>query len=315
VNYIDFTLIRLADALLRASLFDGDALEAMASAAYGQDAAALEGPFQPLFHDVTIGVSIPQRATVDASWNSAGVHGEARFIVAGLGRDSSIRVDAFWRGGIIARVTPATGRIIEEVSSWPDPAGLDDEIIADLGALPADAVALENERRTRFLARIRATLHQPDAFTDAIFDDWLQRVGAASVGDLMTRFRGVISTGTLKLRYSDPAAPAPSPRELPLTAAVLIRDAPISLADVMVQSKTVIEHLREAGLERARDSEMGARARMLAVWIVPEAVFDDDDWPGATSGTPAAKRLLRRRAAAKWLGPEGIAFAATPPHQ
>jgi hypothetical protein len=95
---------------------------------------------------------------------------------------------------------------------------------------------------------------------------------------------------------------------------VLLRDAPISLADVVVQSKAIIEHLREAGMERARDSEMSARAAVLAVWMVPETVFDDNDWPGGTSGTPPAKRLLRRRAAANWLGPEGIVFVPTPKH-
>ena len=99
----------------------------------------------------------------------------------------------------------------------------------------------------------------------------------------MTRFHGVISTGTLRIRYSDPAALPPSPRELPITAAVLLRDQPIALAEIVSQSKLVREHLREAGVERARDADAGARAPILMVWMVPETVFDDDDWPGGTS--------------------------------
>ena len=261
-----------------------------------------------------IGLSIPSRSTIDGWWNAGTTHNEGRFVIAGMGRDSSVRIDALWRGGIIARMTPATGRITEEISEWPDPSRIDEEIIAALGALPTDPITLEKERRDRFIARIRTALHQPDAFTDAIFDDWLRRVGAESVSDLMTRFHGVISTGTLRIRYSDPTAPPPSPRELPITAAVLLRDQPIALAEILSQSKMVREHLREAGVERARDADASTRAPILMVWMVPETIFDDDDWPGGTTGTPAEKRLLRRRAAAAWLGPQGIAFAPTPTH-
>lgn len=314
MNFIDFTLIQLADPATRASLFDGETLEQMAVAAYGEDAATLSGPFQPVFHEMEIGLSIPSRSTVDGWWNAGTTRYEGRFIIAGMGRDSPVRIDALWRGGIIARVTPATGKIIEEISEWPDPSGIDEEIIAALGGLPTNPITLERERRDRFLTRIRTTLHQPDAFTDGIFDDWLRRIGAESVSDLMTRFRGVISTGTLRIRYSDPTAPPPSPRELPITAAVLLRDQPISLAEILSHSKMVREHLREAGVERARDADMNVRAAILVVWMVPETIFDDDDWPGGTTGPVAEKRLLRRRAAAAWLGPQGIAFAPTPKH-
>jgi hypothetical protein len=218
-----------------------------------------------------------------------------------------------WRGGIIARTTPAAGKIVQEISAWPDGSGIDAEIIAALGALPTDSIALEKERRDRFLARVRTALRQPDAFTDAIFDEWLRSIDAESVSDLMTRFRGGISTGTLRIRYSDPTALPPSPRELRITAAVLLRDQPISLAEILSQSKMVGEHLREAGVERARQADTSTRAPILVVWMVSEAIFDDD-WPGGGSGTPAAKRLRRRRAAAAWLGPQGIVFAPTPKH-
>jgi hypothetical protein len=314
VNYVDFTLIRMADPATRASLFDSEALEEMAAAAYGEEAAALSGPYQPVFNEMEIGLSIPHRSNIDGWWNMGGMHNEAHFIIAGMGRDSSVRIDALWRGSIIARIAPATGRIIEEISEWPDPSGIDEEIIAALGGLPADPITLDKARRDRLLARIRAALNQPDLFTDAIFDDWLQRVGAQSASDLMARFGGVISTGTLRIRYSDQTAPSPAPRELPITAALLLRDQPISLADILSQSKMVGEHLREAGVERARDRDLSARAPILVVWMMPEAVFDDNDWPGGTTGTDAEKRLLRRRAAAAWLGPQGIAFAPTPTH-
>jgi hypothetical protein len=117
----------------------------------------------------------------------------------------------------------------------------------------------------------------------------------------------------LKVRYSNPSEVPALPRELPLTAAVMLREV-VSLAEVLEHSKTIIEHLREAGVERARDAGMSARAPVLAVWMVPETVFDDNDWPGGTTGSEAARRLARRREAAKWLGREGVAFAPTAKH-
>jgi hypothetical protein len=48
VNYVDFTLIRMADPASRASLFDDETLEQMAIAAYGNETATLSGPYQPV---------------------------------------------------------------------------------------------------------------------------------------------------------------------------------------------------------------------------------------------------------------------------
>ena len=156
MDYVDFTLIRMADPATRASLFDEETLEQMAVAAYGDEAATLTGPYQPVFQEMEIGLSVPSRSTIDGWWNAGTTHNEGRFVLAGIGRDSFVRVDALWRGGIIARVTPATGRITEEISEWPDPSRIDEEIIAALGGLPVDAVTLEKERRDRFIARIRS---------------------------------------------------------------------------------------------------------------------------------------------------------------
>jgi hypothetical protein len=316
VNFVDYTLVRLADVTTRAALFDSDSLELLTAAGYAEDAATLTGPYAAVFDEVQIGLSIPRRSTIEGQWAQIGSsdRSEARLVISGLGRDSTVRLDALWRGSIVARIAPASGRIADVISQWPDPNGIDAEIIAALGSLPSDPAALEHERRVRFLGRIRAALSEPAALTDAIFDRWLARVGAQSVGDLMTNFRNVLATGALKISYSDPTHVEASPRPLPVTVALLIRDAPISLADLMADSKLVREHLVEAGVERARDSATNARAPLLVAWIVPETVFDDADWPGGTSGTPDQKRLTRRRAAAQWLGPEGIALIAAPKH-
>ena len=314
MNYADFILLRLATPATRGTVFDALGLEAILKASYGAEVSTLSGPFQPIFDELAFGISVVPRATVDGWWNMAGVRSEGHFAIAGIGRQPAIRVDGLWRGAIVARATPAAGTIVDVDSAWPDPAGIDDEIIAALGSLPSDPIALENQRRTRYLARIRATMKQPTALTDGQFDAWLQRVGVTSMAELMAA-RGVIAAGTLKVTYSAPSNDVPvSPRPLPVSAALLVRDAPISLVDIVSDSRTVIEHLREAGLARAPDPDLGEQTRFVAAWIVPETVFDDADWPGGTSGTPPQRREDRRRNAAEWLGPEGIAIVTTAAH-
>ena len=106
MDYVDFTLIRMADPATRASLFDEETLEQMAVAAYGDEAATLTGPYQPVFQEMEIGLSVPSRSTIDGWWNAGTTHNEGRFVLAGIGRDSFVRVDALWRGGIIAQDDP-----------------------------------------------------------------------------------------------------------------------------------------------------------------------------------------------------------------
>lgn len=306
-------MVRLADAAARATLFDQDALGQIIAAAYDTSAMVVDGPYAALFDEIELGVSVQRRGAIDARWNSlAGPERfEGQFVLVGVGAESSIRVDALWRGAVVARTVPTTSRVQSVKLAWPDPAGIDDEIIAALGALPADPVALETQRRTRFLARIRAALHAPTAFTDDVFDTWLHQVGATSVGDLLARFRGQLLTGAMQLTMSAPGQDIPpSPKALPITSAVLVRDAGFSLAQLLVDSKQIMSQLREAGVERPVASDTIPRCSLIVTWILPDTVFDDAAWPGGDAGTTAdQKRALRRAAAGIWLAREGIGLA------
>lgn len=310
---MDFTLVRLATPGARAALFDDDALAAVVTASYQDDVSTLVGPFSAVFDQVTIGVSVVPRTTVDGFWQIGGARTEGRLEIAGIGRGGAVQVEALWRGSIVARAVTVTGEIIAVDSAWPSLGGIDAEIVAALGTLPGDPVALENARRTHLLSRLRAGMAQPDALDDASFSAWLAEQGIESVGPLLDG-RGASAFATLKVQYSDPARQEQGSRDLPVTVAVMIRDAPVRLGDLVCQSKLVIEQLSEAGLAHPRDSAVDGPARIVACWIVPETVFDDVDWPGGTSGTPAERRLDRRRTAAQWLAPEGIAIVTTAAH-
>jgi hypothetical protein len=306
MTYEDRMLVRLADPASRAGVFDAAGLEQLLSAAYDTDAMAIEGPFTPVFDEFSVGVALPRLADVEGSWMpSGGVDKvEARFQLSGLGTSDVIRVDALWRGAVVARTAHVTGRINAVNVAWPDMAAIDAEIIAALGNLPADPVVLEQERRQRFVTRLRAAFNQPALLSDARFDDWLRSTGATSVSDLLTNYRGVLHTGAMQVTIDQPAPPPTSPKALPVAAAILVRDQGFVVGQLLMESKLVRQRLDTLGLGRPRDASVKQRESLLVVWVLPATVFNDTDWPGASAGE-------RRAAAGQWLAREGIGLVAT----
>ena len=314
VNYVDYTLTRLADESLRAAVFDQNALAQLLSAAYDADALPLDGPFTAVFDQMFMGLTVPRRVTLEGTWGDLGSpqRREGRFTLQGFGMDSGVRVDALWRGAIVARTSSSASRIDRVVSTWPDPDGIDDQIVADLGSLPGSAVQLEAERRKRFVARVRLGMRQPEALDDPTFDRWLHSIGARDVTDLMTRFRNQLLTGAFQVAFTDPADEVPAPRPLPVSAAILVRDQPLDLAQLLADSKLVREDLEQSGAERPLTVGSVGRYAIVVVWILPENIFDDADWPGGDTGTDAADKNRKRRVAAgRWRAREGIGLVTT----
>jgi hypothetical protein len=224
-----------------------------------------------------------------------------------------VQVEAYWRGSIVVRAVPAQSVVTSVRTRWPEVGAIDAHIVEDLGALPQDPQQLEQERRLRFVALTRDALDQPEAFSDSLLDAWLQEVGATGVGDLLTRARGVVLPGTVRVAFSPPLDAPPSPVLLPISAAILIRDAGFSVAGLLRESKAVRSLLAPQGVERPHDPILRPRGLPLIVWMIPEGVFDDEDWPGGEPGmNAAALRAARRQAAGQWLLREGIGLAAVP---
>jgi hypothetical protein len=314
VNFADTTLVRLADPATRAGVLDDDALEAVVAAAYDADALAVEGPFQALFDELRLGAAGPRVATADGTWNQVGgvQRTEASFTIAGLGPEGP-RIDAIWRGSVVARVVHAPAPIESVAMTWPALGTIDADIESDLGALPGNPSTLDNERRTRLIERLRTTLDQPDRLDDARLDAVLAGAGVASVSDLLERFGGTVAPAAGTVAFAPAPAAAPSPLALPVTAAVLVRDQGFSVGQLLADTHLVLESLGPLSLERSVDPELPLRNALVAVWIVPRETFDDADWPGATSGMNAAQaRAARRSTAAAWLAREGVGLAVSP---
>lgn len=311
MNFVDTILIRLADPAARGGVFDNDSLAQIASTAYDTSAMPIQGPYNAVFDDIQLGLAVPRIATLEGYWGRAttGERTDSQFMLSGFG-ESSIRVDAFWRGAIIARSTPPTGHVSAARGNVVDAGQIDAEIVAALGALPADPAALENERRTRLLTHLRAAFAQPDLMTGDLLDQWLHENGASSVGDLITKLRGVVYAHPLQITFSPPNDVPSLPAPLPIGSALLIRDTGFSVGDLLTESKIVRQQLGPMGLARAVDAKLPVREPLPITWIVPAAAFDDTGWPGAAAGMAAdAARAARRTAAAGWLVLQGIGLA------
>ena len=311
MNFVDATLVRLATPGSRRAVFDEIALRQLAEAAYDADALALDGPFDVVFDEFVLGGPPAAKSLVEGQIRQGGAipATEAHLTVTGIG-GAPPRVDALWRGAVLARYRIGGEPIVAVNGGWVSASGIDEEIVAAMGALPSDADDLEDERRARLLARIKAQANDPDTFGDAFLGRWLDSVGAGSAGDLLARFSGVVEARGVTVEFAPPAAVVAAPRQLPVLTVLLIRDTGFGVAELVVESVALRRRLEAEGYAAPAESDLRQRHGVTVAWVVPEAVFDDADWPGGGAGTAAQRRTNRRIAAGRWLGTHGIGLVA-----
>lgn len=302
MDFVDGTLLGLADAAGRGALLDQAALAQMTMAAFDVTAAPLQGPFALDVETAELGLELAPRLVLEGSWTlPGGLPTDARFRIEGVRSGMPLRVEALWRGNLIARAVPQDSRI-DDVTARFVATDLDRAIVAAQGALPADAAALEAARRKELRARLSAGMAQPAALDDAVLDGMLARAGVANVGALLAA-EGTAALGGVRVRFSAPAADAPAvPITLPVTIAVLVRNVPLALATLFAESRAVRAALAADPSAAAAPAPIRRRTPILVLWVVPAAAFDDADWPGAD-------RAARRGAAGDLLAAQGIGLA------
>jgi hypothetical protein len=314
MDFVDKTIVSLADTEQRSALFDQAALEQIAMASYDGSTMGLTGPYQALFDEVQLGVGASPVGSLQGSWRPVGSseYTEAHFKLGGMAASTDGRIDALWRGAITAQFAPL-GELISAVKvTWLQLGRVDAEIISAQGSLPTDPAALEQARRSQLANDVRADLSQPDALTDADFERWLSGLGASSVSELVDRLVDTAAGATMQVTFSPPAPVAAAPYPLPLAAALLIRDVTdFSLATLLTETKQARARMEGLGFARSTDESTRARHPIVVIWIVPASLFSDPDWPGATAGqTPDQQIAARRAAAGAWLAEEGIGLVA-----
>ncbi|HEX7245263.1 MAG TPA: hypothetical protein VF245_06850 [Solirubrobacterales bacterium] len=121
MDFVDATLLKLAATAERPSLFDQAALAQLAAAAYDVDALAIEGPYQPSFEELRLGPHLASVATAEGEWRDqsdpAG-RTELRLLLGGVAPAPGPRVDALWRGDIVARAVPLDSTIEGAEVAW-----------------------------------------------------------------------------------------------------------------------------------------------------------------------------------------------------
>ncbi|MFA7585136.1 MAG: hypothetical protein WCY11_02920, partial [Novosphingobium sp.] len=225
MNFADSTLLRLSSEPGRNALLGQDELADMVGTAFDAPNAGLQGAYGLSVDRLDIGIEIARTAHIDGSYTATpgALPGDIRLRIANLQLGEPLRIDTLWRGHLIARHRPQDDRIVAVAGGFTL-LDLDREIISDLGSLPAGA-ALENERRQRLLERLRTDAAQPNLIDDHVLDSILDASGAPDIAALLDA-KGTGEVARLRLSFDAPAvAGAPVPIRLPITAAVLVRDA------------------------------------------------------------------------------------------
>ncbi len=124
MDFSDQVLVRLADPLTQAGVFDSAALEQIASAAYDTSQATIEGPYRAVFDEVRLGIAVQRSGSVEGFFGSLGStdRSGANFTIGGLG-GSAFLINALWKGYVVASATAPSSRITRVRAGHIDLAG------------------------------------------------------------------------------------------------------------------------------------------------------------------------------------------------
>src|SRR5262245_56513724 len=111
------------------------ALAQMVAASFDTAANPLDGPYALDVDTAELGLELSPRLAVEGAWTMpGGVPTDARFRIEGLRPAAALRIEALWRGRLIARTVPQDSRIDQVIARFAA-TDIDREIIAGAGAL------------------------------------------------------------------------------------------------------------------------------------------------------------------------------------
>jgi hypothetical protein len=121
LDFVDYTLTRLADDDQRESILDQTALERLLVAGYDTDALELDGPFEPTFDRMSLGVSIDRKLSIEGHWGEMSAPQHNQFLMQWSGAEggASLRVDVLWQGTIVAQAGGGRSRVEQLDVAWP----------------------------------------------------------------------------------------------------------------------------------------------------------------------------------------------------
>ncbi len=289
MDFGDRALVALASEATRVGVLGQLALRSVVRAAYGIEDAALQGTATPRFSTFSLGGLDPSKDD-DKS----------------VSRSAHSQIDALWRGSVRIAASFPKARIAEVSGGRVSLDGLDDAVAAAHGGTLPTGAALESARRAEVASRIAALASTPAAVAPELVDRWLDEAGLPSVAELIEK-PGTSAAGELRIAFSPPlGGTAHSLWDFPVAVALLIRDPSLpgmTLRGMIAAARLVQAAMRRAGFEPRQPSEAAGLGKAVAGLLVPEAWFDDPDWPGAG-------RAQRIETAGAWMAREGVALVA-----
>lgn len=311
MDFIDKTVLKLSEDASRLALFDDAALEQILSAGYDTSVTPVNAPFSAEFDEFTLGFADFLLSPLEGQvyLNGAQEPGRIALQFSDIQGANSLKAEALWRGSIIARSAPEDSVITSADFSWPAMGEIDSAIIAADGSLPTNITVLEQKRRAALVTHMKGLLQDPQVFSEHYLDELLSDLGVSGVSELIDRPTGI--PGAVRIGFSAPSGAPPTPQRFPVVAAILVRDVGFSVRDLLFESKLLRQRMDRAGVEKPRSKSLPLRRGILVIWILPEAVFGDAGWPGATASMSAAQAIAARRSrAGQWLAKEGIGLVS-----
>jgi hypothetical protein len=306
VNIADGILIRLFEPATRAAILDDGALTSLIAAGFDSTLDPLVGPHALIVDSAEFGVELDAPTTVHGRYESsvnappADIRLQARLPRYG----EALRVDALWRGALVARRIPMDS-VIEQAAPQFVKFDIDEALLA-AGPLPADPVALEAARRAELLARLKATARFPEQIDARTLASMLSAAGFETVAALLDA-GGSAALGGVRLRFSAPAPGAvPTPVQLPVTIAVFIREDIESLSAFLALARAARRLLADDAAVQPAPAPLPRRCQIAALLVLPAAALAQPGWPGANAAE-------RRAVATKLLAQECIGLAIAPP--
>ncbi len=319
MQFVDRTLLRLADTVERAAVLSPAVGDRLLSAAFVFDSVQVGEVTGVSVRDIELLPSVPERQVLEGAMyqpmNGMRWEASASLRVGAPHATVDGRVELFLTTETRIAHTSVEDVQVEHLGDLADLAAVDARILADDGALPADGQMLASRRFGALKTMVLERFTEPGDFD---VDGFFEARNVDDIGELMAFLSPphhpsrvgmhVVVDGTLPSRIVNHRV---------ITGLHIVED-PVSRLHAVVDEIQVARTLMADATEVAgAPSGMISRTGLPFVLVFAEQALDDDDLP-LPAGAPAPGNAAARRAAhltelQRRLTPLGIALAPISP--
>lgn len=318
VQFLDRTLLRLADAAERATVLSATVGNRLLAAAWILDNVEVGEVTGLSVRDIELLPSLAERQVFEGALfqpvNGSRWEGSAAVRVAAPHATVDARAELQLTCETRVANTSVSEVKTEHLGDLADLAAVDACIVAADGALPTDPAVLTTRRFTALKTMLHDRFTEPDDFE---VDSFFAAKGIDTVDGLLAYLSPPHQPERVEMEFViDGTMPARVVNH-PVVTAIHIDENPVAHLHAVVDEIQVARTLVAEATEAVRaPSGMTNRTGLPFVLIFSEKTLDDDDLPfpvgAATPTAPGAKRAARLTELQRRLTPLGIALASVP---